>query len=238
MAPRVDQGDRPNSITKLSFLKFMNRLDDAKSRMRDANKLAAEERGVIRGILKTLEQEGGSKFAVKMLDALTDLDGEAAREDAMTALYTYAGWQELPLWRPGTDGAPQGAMFEDDDQTKQELQVRVDRTVRSDGYNSGLGGGKADENPHMPGERNHQTWSTAFAEGAKKREVDAKKAPKIASTKPRPGRPPAAAKAPKPAKPAGEKRGPGRPRKAALALVPPAEPPAAETAAEIKPPIH
>ena len=220
MAESLNAGT--NTISKAQFLKTLKGLVEINRRLADLRSDSSEAREVKRGILSAAEGHGANKKGIKLLETLSEIDDDDERIGLMTETMRYAEWAEVPLFRPPSEDQPQGALFEDDQETLDAKQALRDATIYNDGWNSAKSGALSD-NPHPAGSRDHQTWTKGFGDHLHDRQVQqfgAAGGTKTASTERRPrdkadgsGKPAGAAKAAKPgggAKKAGAGAGRGR----------------------------
>jgi len=139
--------------------------------------------GRIRAKLKRLKDAGANLDAVSMLRKLGKLD-EDERVLRLEALVRYAGWENIKLFEPGVDPAAQQAEFweEGDPDIR---QGHKDAVVHSDGWNSRLAKGSREDNPHVAGSRDFQTWDQAWLDAESDLNAQGNTA-KVASTERKP----------------------------------------------------
>lgn len=193
MARKPRGADRPNTIGRVDYLRIATELIEANKEVQRCVEAQAAARGVVSGIIKRFEGLGGDKKVMKMLRDMAKLD-DRDREDFMRTFFAYGEFEELKLYRPGTEEAPQGEMFVEE--TEAVKQGHRDATVNMDGYNTSKAGGTLNDNPHEPGSRDHQTWVSGFNDQQRERETagsEGARAPATRERDPRRGRRPAAA---------------------------------------------
>jgi hypothetical protein len=119
--------------------------------------------GRMRATRKEMKADGVNLRAFNLVRQLSKLD-EEERLEMLEAARVMAGWEGIampPAWRPGSNDEPQGA-FEIDEPSPEIRQGHRDAVITSDAYNSRKAGGERQDNPHNPGERDHQTWDHAW----------------------------------------------------------------------------
>lgn len=170
----------PNTPSKKLFLKVLKQLLECNKTIAEITSAAAEARGVKRGILKAFEGSGGDKPAMAMLEALSKLDDDE-RVDMLRNLAMYAGWADVPLYVPGSEAVPQGALFGDDDQETRDAKSALNASkIYEAGASTQRSGGSREDNPHTAGSEDYTTWDLGWLEGAEA--ADKAGAPKVAST--------------------------------------------------------
>lgn len=146
----------PNSMNVNEFLSLQTELIDSQRAIDKAT-------GAKRAILKRAKNMGADLDAMALLRRLAKMPDDA-RTLLLETTQRYAGWEGVKLFRAGDAERPQGSMFDDeaDEPTPAVKQGHRDALITSDAYNTRKEGGPADDNPHDPGTRDHQTWSTAW----------------------------------------------------------------------------
>lgn len=179
---RKNRAETPNTISRLDYVKIATELEQAQREVTKAVEAQAAARGRVAGIMKRFEGLGGDKAVLRFLRDMAKLD-DHERQKFMETLYDYAGFEELPLVRAGTDEVPQGEMFPAE--VQEANQGLRDARVYNDGFNSGKQGGTPEHNPHEAGSRDHQTWARAFGDGLEEKNTAGAQTPKQATVRKR-----------------------------------------------------